>query len=415
MKHFLYFQIIIILVLLSCNKGISFKVVAKESPNKKPFPQHTKYKGDHIKPNKYTQGELDDHTRYFYNVWVKEYLKNDCKEDEYYIKYQTEKNTVSEAHGYGMMIMALMAGYETKAKTYFDGLYKYFKSHPSINHKNLMDWQQITCNDEASESDGSATDGDIDIAFALLLADHQWGSDSINYLEEAKNVIKAVMSKEINPETWTILLGDWSTSDNSNFYYSTRSSDFITSHFKSFFTVTKNANWDKVVDKVYALIGENQNTENGLMPDFIIKTNTSSKPAGPDFLEGEYDGDYYYNACRFPWRIGTDYLVSGDVRAQKAVNKLTKWIDTSTEGDPSMLSNGYELDGTAIYEWNNATFIAPFAVGAMADKDNQEWLNSLYGQLSPYDKLSTDSDYYTNTIKLLSMIVISGNYWSPYL
>ena len=42
----------------------------------------------------------------------------------------------------------------------------------------------------------SATDGDMDIAYSLLLADKQWGSDGeIDYLKQGKKVIDAIMER----------------------------------------------------------------------------------------------------------------------------------------------------------------------------------------------------------------------------
>lgn len=381
-----------------------------------PFPNHTNYIGNHIKPNNYSQAELDNQTKVFYDDWKNAHLRNDCNENEYYIYSGSGAKTISEAHGYGMMVMCFMAGYENKAKIYFDGLYTYYKSHPSTINNYLMDWQQISCNDAVNSDDNSASDGDIDIAFSLLLANKQWGSEGeIDYLSEATNIINSIMQDEINQNIWTVKLGDWSGADDPNYYFGTRSSDFITSHFKAFASATNNTNWNLVVDKCYNLISSIQNEQSittGLMPDFIINTNTNPIPAGQNYLEDVYDGDYYYNACRFPWRIGTDYLTTGESRAKTAVNKINSWLITATNNNISKISNGYRLDGTPIYTWSDATFIAPFTVGAMADTSNQEWLNLLYDELLNNNNLQ-DGDYYSNTIKLLSMIVISGNYWNP--
>lgn len=381
-----------------------------------PYPNHTNYIGTHIKPNKYSQTDLDNQTSSFYDKWKNIYLKNDCDENEYYIYSGNGAKTISEAHGYGMMIMCFMAGYEKNAKTYFDGLYNYYKSHPSNINNYLMDWQQISCNDPISSDDDAASDGDIDIAFSLLLADKQWGSKGkIDYLSEAINIINSIMKDEVNHNNWTVKLGDWCDSSNLNYYFGTRSSDFITSHFKVFANTTNNTNWNLVVDECYTLISgiqNNQSISTGLMPDFIINTNTNPVPAGQNYLEDIFDGDYYYNACRFPWRIGTDYLITGDSRAKTAVNKINHWLITATNGNINSVSNGYKLDGTPFYTWNDATFIGPFVVGAMADASNQEWLNNLYMELINNNDLQ-DGDYYSNTIKLLSMIVISGNYRNP--
>jgi endo-1,4-beta-D-glucanase Y len=404
----------VVMEFMSC--GNSEEPPIDNTENHKPFPAHTNYPGSHIKPGNYNQSDLDDQTGTFYREWKDEYLKNDCNADEYYIYSGDDALTISEAHGYGMMIMCFMAGYEGKAKSYFDGLFKYYTSHPSILNPRLMDWQQLSCDDPAGEDDDAASDGDIDIAFSLLLADEQWGSDgTINYRAEAIKIINAIMLDEINPDTRAVKLGDWCDSNDQGYYYGTRTSDFITSHFRAFSIAADNPAWMGVIDKCFDLIDiiqAEQSVATGLVPDFIISTNTSPIPAGENYLEDIHDGDYYYNACRFPWRIGTDYLLSGDNRAKQAILKINSWLLNSTSGNIEAVSNGYLLDGTPIYDWNDATYTGPFTVGAMADTLNQSWLNTLYQELVTNNDL-TDGDYYSNTIKLLSMITISGNYYNP--
>ncbi|MEO6904456.1 MAG: glycosyl hydrolase family 8 [Bacteroidia bacterium] len=390
-----------------------FKIVG-QSPNY-PFPHHTVYNGNHIKPTNYTPAELDNQTKSFYDEWKGAYLKNDCgNTSEYYVFSGNGAKNVSEAQGYGMMIAVYFAGYDNNAKIYFDGLYQFYKKHRSGINNKLMDWQQLTCTDKASADDDAASDGDIDIAFSLLLAHEQWGSGgAINYLAEAKIFINAIMKDEINQNTWTVKLGDWTNASDTKYFYGTRPSDFITDHFKSF-TLLDN-NWNNVTETCYSLIEKIQldySTTPGLIPDFIIDANTTPKPAGANYLEAVTDGSYSYNSCRVPLRITTDYLINGEIKAKAAVNKLNTWLFSAVKGDVSTISNGYELNGKALYNWNDATFIGPFAVGAMLDVTNQPWLNSLYKELVTNNDLAK-GNYYSNTLKLLSMIVISGNYWVP--
>jgi len=408
---------ILIIFVTSCKKSDEWQDPPPDNLQSQiPYPNHTSYTASHIKPDNYSQSELDNQTSAFYSAWKKEYIKNGCKEGEYYVHSGEGANTISEAHGYGMMIMCFMAGYEKSAKAYFDGLFSYYKSHPSTINNNLMDWQQVSCKDSPSADDDAASDGDIDIAFSLLLAHKQWGSEgNINYLVEARTIINAIMQDEINPDTWAVKLGDWCNSSDPDYYYGTRSSDFITSHFRVFSVATNNSDWNLVIDECYNLVNIIQTTQSltsGLIPDFIVNINATPVPAGQNFLEDIYDGDYYYNACRFPWRVGTDYLLNGDNRAKIAVTKINSWLKSSTSGNVSAVSNGYKLNGTPFYDWNDATFIGPFAVGAMSDLTNQNWLNMLYEELITNNDLN-DGDYYSNTIKLLSMLTISGNYWNP--
>jgi len=398
------------------------KVTVKNSKHanciqpKYPFPNHTNYLGNHIKPTNYTQNQQDDIAKQFYDLWKAKYLKNDCgNPTEYYIYFTKKAKTVSEAHGYGMIITALFAGYDNNAIDIFNGLYNYYKANPSINNNNLMDWQQVTCNDLSTEQDASSADGDIDIAFALLLAHVQWGSTGeVDYLSNAKSLIKAIWEDEINHQTYSVKLGDWSNANYPYYYYGTRTSDFIIDHFKVFALIDNN-NWNEVIDKCYELITEIQNTyssETGLLPDFIVNVNGSPKPVAANYLEGENDGFYYYNSCRVPFRITTDFLINNDDRAINAIQKINHWLVISTNGVIENISNGYKLNGDKIYNWNDAAFIGPLTVGAMINVNNQDWLNKLYEDLIINNDIAKNG-YYENTLKLLSLLVVSGNYWVP--
>lgn len=382
-----------------------------------PFPQHTYYH-THIKPDNYTQEQLDEHVKTFYDAWKSKYLVNGCEDDQYYVFFDEDNIvTVSEGMGYGMMIVPLMAGYDPDARMYFDGLYRYYKAHPSHIMSHLMAWKQITGCIDAGGPD-SATDGDIDIAFGLLLAHAQWGSNGpINYFHEAELIIQDIMGTtpeegDINQNFYSVKLGDWVRSG--HYMKGTRTSDFITDHFKVFKIAVKDTAWSFVVDKCYALIDSiqtNYSPLTGLLPDFIDDVDTNPKPAAPYYLEDEHDGDYFYNACRDPWRLATDYLISGDERAKNAVLKIAQWLYQSSEGSVNNVYGGYHLDGTKIYGWTDISFIAPFAVGAMVDTTHQVWLNKLYNKVKSASLIS--GDYYSNTLKMLAMITISGNYWVP--
>ena len=391
------------------------------NPNR-PFPQHTQYTSGTIKPNNVTQTQLDDSTRTFYERWKTRYLKNDCGPDQYYV-FDDEKSPiicVSEGQGYGMLITAFMAGYGSNAKTYFDGLYNFYKAHPSYINNRLMAWQQITgCISEPLNGLDAATDGDLDIAYGLLLADSQWGSDgAINYLQEALYIIEAILLDEINHEIWSVKLGDWAKPAEPAYYYGTRTSDFMMDHFRVFKQIAGDTNWTKIIEKCYFLINTiqtNFSPVTGLLPDFIVDCNTTPKPAQANYLEASTDGSYSYNACRTPWRIATDYLITGDTRAKAALDKINTWIKSVTSGDPSKIRSGYRLNGSNILgtDYSAESFTCPFAVSAMVNQANQQWLNDLWTFNLSYNFDS--AYYYENTLKFLSMIVISGNWWMPLL
>ncbi len=395
---------------------ILFCYSAKAQKAYKPFPQHVIYAKGSILPDKITQHKLNLTTALFYDQWKAHYIKTVPGKAESYIWFEDKdgKQSVSEGQGYGMVIVTLMAGYDHSAKIKFDNLYKYYHSHPSNRGSHLMAWAQNIHDKDLDKT--SASDGDIDIAYSLLLADKQWGSKgNIDYLQEAKIMIDEIMQYEINHQTWSVLLSNAIEHDSKD-YFDTRSSDFMPANFKAFQHATGDSRWTKVIDNGYKLFSYMQSEyspDAGLVSDFIIHINKKAKPAYPNYLESKYDGAYNYNACRVPWRTGVDYLLSGDERSEKFVQKINHWVRVTTNNDTYNLSAGYTLAGDDIKGryFEALSFITPFAVSAMVDKGNQQWLNKVWNYSVQFKM--KDFDYYDNTIKLLNMIIISGNYWKP--
>ena len=381
-----------------------------------PFPYHVNYTKGSIKPNNQTQAQIDNEIKAFYNHWKSVYLKTGCGDTtQYYVEYiNGPAICVSEGQGYGMVITAYMAGYDSMAKTYFDGLYKWYTMHPSNINPLLMNWQQgVGC---ISIGNDAATDGDLDIAYALLLADKQWGSSGkINYLEKALNIINAIKQSEIYSLVNSTQLGDWANGDH-QFEDDSRTSDFMFDHFRSFQKATSDATWNNILNECYNLVDSmqtNYSPVTGLLPDFIEDCDGIPHPAAPNFLEGAEDGFYYYNACRTPWHLGVDYLTSGDVRAKKACDLMNTWLKNHTGNNINKIRSGYQLNGNDIAgnNYQDLAFMAPFAVGACVNSANQTWLNDLWTYI--INEPIGNSDYYGNTIKMLCMIILAGDYWTP--
>jgi len=382
----------------------------------KPFPQHARYCYGSIRPSHIAQNKLDNIVRDFYSQWKKRFIKNVLGKQQSFVWFENvgKKQCVSEGQGYGMIIVALMAGSDPSAKATYDQLFSYCKAHPDKRSKHLMAWAQYT--NGRDEDQTSATDGDMDIAYSLLLADKQWGSNgAVNYLAAAKTVINAIMQYEINHRTWSVLLSDGIERESRD-YFDMRSSDFMPAHFKAFYNATGDHRWKNVIDANYKLFNSLQQTyspDAGLIPDFIVHIDKKPTPAPPNFLESRYDGYYNYNACRVPWRIATDYLLNGDSRSKTIVEKINRWIRETTRNDTYNISAGYTLAGNDIKGryFEALSFVAPFAVSAMVDKKNQAWLNKVWDYLVGFKM--KDFDYYDNSIKLYDMIILSGNHWNP--
>src|SRR3954449_8089718 len=93
-----------------------------------PFPAHVTYKTG-VMPSA-SQSARDAAVTKQYDSWKSKYLRSACGG---YLVYATgdapNKGTVSEAQGYGMNIVPLMAGYDTNAQAEFDGLWKVVQDH----------------------------------------------------------------------------------------------------------------------------------------------------------------------------------------------------------------------------------------------------------------------------------------------
>lgn len=387
-------------------------------PNR-PFGSHPMtYASGTIRPNHVSQAVLDQAVRDFYDAWKARFIAPACGPGRYVVltKVSGGNLTVSEGHGYGMVLAALMAGHDPQAKEIFDGMYAYFRDHPSGITPELMAWNQSRSCKDVQGAD-TASDGDLDIAFALLLADKQWGScGAIDYLAAAQQTIAGIKAGELDPTGKYVKLGDWASPDSGSYYTSTRSSDFMPDHYRAFQDATGDATWTGLLDRTYQIVADLQASHSpatGLLPDFVLDPLGTPAPAGPFFLEGPNDGAYDYNACRDPWRLATDFVVNGESRAHTAVESIDGWIRSATAGDPTAIRSGYQLGGVPSpnSDYLSMAFVAPLGVGAMVDSSNQAWLNAMWDRIVA-TPITTDG-YYENTLKMLAMIVISGNWWSP--
>ncbi len=372
-----------------------------------PYPQHVSYKNA-LSLSKYSQKTLAKNVADYYDRWKREFLI--LQKGDYRIatdKTDTTR-TVSEGQGYGMMIVALMAGYDRDAKQIFDGLYRFVKKHPSEICGSFMTWQVPA---KKGESD-SAFDGDADIAYALMLASAQWGDKGeINYKNEAKNMIKALSLLVVGRKSNLPLLGDWVQQDGEKYnQYTSRSSDFMLSHFRAFYRFTGDKRWLNVIKATqYALVAIQSHPSNqtALVSDFIYHDRSGYHPTKRKFLEEE-DDSYYYNACRVPFRVGLDALLNGDKNSLSIAKKMTAWISKESHENPDKIMSGYRLSGQVIGDYASAVFVAPFGVSAKLDSAKQDFFDKIYEAVK-----ERHENYFEDSVNLLSQLIMIDAFWDP--
>lgn len=302
-------------------------------------------------------------------------------------------DTVSEGLGYGMLLAAYVGDRAT-----FDGMWRYTKAHLD---RGLMGW--------CISPDGtfyapvwgwsSATDADEDIAMALIAADRWWGSGGdVDYGAEARAMIKAMRGsvlKEINGKLY-VFGGNFPHTLNS-----VNPSYFAPAWYRVFADYAGDASWDSVADTTYEVVAQYQKVDNGsgLVPE---NSDTDGRPVpGQSFDAG-------YNAIRYGWRAVTDYLWHGTPQGGVNARRAAAFWAKQT---PNGIVDSYTITGQKKSSWAGATWKSMAATTFMAGTDTaaaNEWYRTTVATVD-----ADDFGYYGNALRLLSLLMISGNFPNP--
>jgi hypothetical protein len=394
----------------------------------RPFGSHPHpYPAATIRPTG-EQSALDATVRRFYDQWKGAYLKMGC--GGAYIEAPggsgaTTRITNSQVHGLGMLITALLHGHDPQARTIFDGMFTVVRRFGSYleardnrpGNANLMSYG-FTAACGQVEAPDSQTDGDQPIALALLVADRQWGSTgAVDYLAQAKATIAAMKAYEMNPRSKAPLLGDWCSLGNEGpapFQDAAHPADFAFDHFRSYFAATADPFWKEAIESVYSIVAGFQPRHSpmtGLFPEYMMSTSGQPAPAAPGFLAEPNAGAFTADALLTLFRLASDHVIAGaaDPRGKAALGRVNRWIRQTTGDDPADIARGYRLNGNSLMDGPAPEFEAAFAAAAIVDPANQAWLDALWRRLTA----PTLSNGFTDTVRLLSMILVSGNWWVP--
>ncbi|MEO7032759.1 MAG: glycosyl hydrolase family 8 [Polyangiaceae bacterium] len=284
-------------------------------------------------------------------------------------------DTVSEGIGYGMIAAAYL-----NDKPTFDGLWTYAQAQ--FDASGLMNWHIDASGNLSGSDKGSATDADEDMAWALLMASNQWSSAA--YLTAAKTMITAISTNSIGDDG-TLKPGDsWGETTTTFPDY------FAPSYYRVFAKVTNNPAWSGVIiDRNYTVLAAVSGTH-GLVPDKITSTSDLS-------------GNYLYDACRTPWRIGMDYCFNAEPRAKAYLDKIGPFFNGV---GASNIVDGYSPSGSGSGNVHNMAFIGPAGVAGMAG-----YPTLLDGAFSfGASNGGGDTSYYGQSLRVLTMLMMSGNF-----
>ena len=338
-----------------------------------------------------------------YQLWKKFYLRGDKTQKFVKTNNGTKDQTLSEAQGYGMLITVMAAQQGFDNQRVFNQLTNYYLNHRISSQDSLMAWRQKQQGNKMVSTKAektSATDGDLDIAYALILADKHWGSKGkINYHILAMRLLDDIYSQEINVKTCLPKLGDWTKGRNNNVV---RTSDLISVYFREFASYTKDGKWTKTMqNSQYTLQKLSNQNRTGLMPDFIMISGNdlNLKAVKANQVASKYDAQYAFNACRIPWRVAYDYQMNHSRISKNVVAKIDRFFETQKK-----ITAIYTLNGRPVENYENEAFCAPVVYSA--EVLGNQVLKKRYKKvlINPI----VDKDYYPTTIQMLTLLAI-GN------
>lgn len=368
----------------------AFILCFKSYSQTQPFPANKTYANGLMAASKNSQDVTNS-----YATWKTNFVEA-CNNGRYRVKFDDRSQTVSEGIGYGMLLSVYMAD-----KTLFDGLWLYYKDN--VNGNGVMNWKINGCS--GTNGQNGATDAELDAAFALIVADYQWASaGTINYKNDAKTLIAAIKSHEVEANTFVLKPGDaFGGSSLTNPSY------FSPGYYRAFGTFTNDTSfWNSVASKAYTVINSNltqNNAVGGLVSDWCEASGNYSSQASGYANQGR---GYTYDAARTPWRIAVDFLWYGTTDAKTYSKKSSDFVRL-TLGGTSNIKDGYNQNGTASGQWHNGTFVGAFACAAMGG-DDQAHLDASYTDLK---NLNEPDHYFNHTLKTLYLLALTGNFYLP--
>jgi endo-1,4-beta-D-glucanase Y len=235
---------------------------------------------------------------------------------------------------------------------------------------------------------GSATDGDEDIVWALLMASDQWSSTS--YLSTAQTMIAAMRMYSLFSDG-TLQNGDnYNTADMLNPDY------FSPAYYRVFAKASNDTFWSTfVIDANYKHLAAVDGND-GLVPD---STNLESSLTCTSCVP-----KYGYDACRTPWRITMDYCFNNEPRALAYIQKVAPYFTTIGAAN---IGDGYTSpNGPATSNNHNSAFIGPAGVSGMGGYQTLLDQAFMFNVTNP----SGNAAYFPQSLRVVTMLMMLGNF-----
>jgi endo-1,4-beta-D-glucanase Y len=324
-----------------------------------------------------------------YARWTKNFVRSDGSGLKVICPEQENGVTTSESMGYGMLIAAAMGD-----KDSFDKMWAYVKGKLSGG---LMTWKP--------GQTGSATDGDEDIAYALYMANAQWGG----YKTDA-DAMGSAFAADIASDV---------VSGGSNYKTVFNPSYFAPAAYRKF-----PGGYASAISKTYGLLNANINaTTAGIPTDWADMSSGAPKTAAEvgaqvsSGLDGQVLG---YDGARVAWRLGLD-ACTGSADASTSLNKVISFFATKyNNGDTIDFMKAGWVKGSGQPHQKSVdcqgSFIGPMGVAGMAvgGTNGPKFRDRAFrAMLDILDYGDFNHTYFPSTVGFLTLLLMSGNFPTP--
>lgn len=248
------------------------------------------------------------------------YKKNFMSKDGRIIDYDKNNITTSEGQSYIMLRSVIM-----EDKPTFDLAYNWAKNN--LQRKDYLFswlWGENSKGEYKTLDENSASDADVDIAFALLLAYEKWNDPQ--YLQAAQGIICSIWNNETRRIGSHLVLmpGVNQTKDDK---IEVNPSYFAPYEFRFFQKYDELHDWNCLIDSSYYYLNQVMaKTATHLPPNWFSIEN------GQIVLEDSPKSDFSYDAIRVFLRIYMDYIIAGEKRALPILEKSSffaeKWRES---------------------------------------------------------------------------------------
>lgn len=325
----------------------------------------------------YLNSEKDDKPLIFADRTMLSALWDDYKQE--YWERETgrtldkERNSITTSEGQSYTM--LRAVWQSDKAT-FDKTWEWTKDHIQREDE-LFSWKwgeksdgtYGVLTDEGGQN--TASDADVDIAFALMMAAGRWQQQE--YADEAKKLIPAIWEKEVVTIQGKPYLASNDLEKNSSTDDVVMNPSYFAPYaYREFAKIDQRHDWNSLVDSSYELIDKSsqepldKQESAYLTPDwFLMNKQTGALRATNN---SDLTTNYSYDAIRTPWRLALDYQWHNDERAKEILSKMTTVQDQWKK--ENVIYSTYTHDGEVVREEESpATYGANLGLFYVIDRD----------------------------------------------